>query len=602
MKYFSILLTAALLSLTQLFAQSPPPSDITGSELRTWLKTNWYDGYHNELGYDAAREAMYGYIDERSDGEVYCVYTGFHQTATHTTYLDPINCEHSVPQSFFGSNEPMRSDIHHLYPTHGSVNSARSNHPFGNVADENATSWYIVNSTNTGIDILSSIPGSDLEKHSKLLSSTKFEPRDDHKGDVARAVFYFYTMYPTQAGSISSAGNIDVLYEWHLNDPPDAREIQRNDRTEEKQGNRNPYIDYPEILCKAWNIQCASGLRFTSDPITEIQENESYNYYITAESNEAGASMTITAPVLADWMSFEQIANDAATLTGSPTSADVGEHDVSLQVSDGTGIANQHFTVTVTQAGLVTIFEKDFEDQSLTSGGWTEQSITGPQIWQVSDANQGYNSSYSGKINGYDNGAVENEDWLISPAFNPNEYESLQLSFWNTSGYDGPQLQAYYLSNYSDDVTSATQTEISGINWHDGVTNWQWVYSGEIDLSYLSESSINIAFKFTSTNTQSATWEIDDIKLSGQSTVSNEDIQSSDIQLYPNPANEVIYLNKTSSLSEIIIYNITGQKMYARTVSGSKLTIDVSSFTSGIYFMQIQKEQGLRQTLKFIVQ
>ena len=247
MKYISILLTAALLSFTQLFAQDPPPSDITGSELRTWLKSNWYDGYHSELGYNPAREAMYGYIDKRNDGEVYCVYTGFHQTASTTTHPDPINCEHSVPQSFFDSNEPMKSDIHHLYPTHGSVNSARSNHPFGNVPEEDATSWYIVNSNNTGIDILNSIPSSGLEKHSKLLSSTKFEPRDDHKGDVARAVFYFYTMYPTQAGSISSAGNIEVLYEWHLNDPPDAWEIQRNNRTEEKQGNRNPYIDYPEI-------------------------------------------------------------------------------------------------------------------------------------------------------------------------------------------------------------------------------------------------------------------------------------------------------------------------------------------------------------------
>jgi hypothetical protein len=301
-------------------------------------------------------------------------------------------------------------------------------------------------------------------------------------------------------------------------------------------------------------------------------------------------------------MTFEQTANNAATLSGTPTSEDLGEHNVTLHVTDGEAAANQHFTVTVTQAGLVTVFEKDFEDQSLRSGGWTEQSVIGPQYWAVSDSNQGHESDYSGKINGYDNGAVENEDWLISPAFNPNEYESLQLSFWNTSGYDGPALQAYYLSNYSDDVSTATQTEINGINWHDGVTNWEWTYSGEIDLSFLSENNVNIAFKFTSTNSESATWEVDDILLSGQSTVSDDDTRFSNIQLYPNPANDVLYLRNTSELEEIRIYNIAGQNMSIQKAADSNLAIDVSDLATGLYFMQVQTKEGRNQTLKFIIQ
>ncbi len=82
------------------------------------------------------------------------------------------------------------------------------------------------------------------------------------KGNVARAIFYFYTMYPTQAGSINdivSDGDLDVLYQWHLDDPVDGAEITRNNRAEERQGNRNPYIDYPDAVASAWGFTPPAG-------------------------------------------------------------------------------------------------------------------------------------------------------------------------------------------------------------------------------------------------------------------------------------------------------------------------------------------------------
>ena len=67
-----------------------------------------------------------------------------------------------------------------------------------------------------------------------------------------RSVFYFYTMYPTQAGVLADVGDPDMLYQWHLDDPVDATEVTRNNRTEVAQGNRNPYIDHPEWVYEAW--------------------------------------------------------------------------------------------------------------------------------------------------------------------------------------------------------------------------------------------------------------------------------------------------------------------------------------------------------------
>ena len=162
-----------------------------------------------------------------------------------------------------------------------------------------------------------------------------------------------------------------------------------------------------------------------------------------------------------------------------------------------------------------TVFNKNFEDQNLTSGGWTAISVTGEEVWSVPADQYGHNNSYFGYMNGYNSGPKVNEDWFISPAINASAYENLTFSFWNASGYSGPQLQAFVSNNFIDNPSSATWSEITGINWHNGATSWEWTYSGDIDLSSLT-GQFHIAFKYTSTSSAAAAWEIDDISLSGE--------------------------------------------------------------------------------------
>lgn len=238
-----VLTCAALFSL----AQPVAPSDLHLLDLRVWLKSNWYDSYFSDLGYSGARMQMYGYVDEEN-GMIECVYTGFQQAAGFVTFPDPINTEHVIPQSFFGSVSPMRSDIYNLRPTHGSANSERSNFPFGEVDDAAAT-WYGIDGG--GNYFSTGTPPANPEVFSERVGSF-WEPREEYKGDLARQVFYFFTMYPTQGGDISSMGDINTLYDWHLNDPVSAEELQRVNRTEIAQGNRNPYVDYPDLVYEAW--------------------------------------------------------------------------------------------------------------------------------------------------------------------------------------------------------------------------------------------------------------------------------------------------------------------------------------------------------------
>lgn len=252
------------------WGQAYPPSNLDGSSLRSWLKTNWYNGKHSQLGYTNARRRMYNYIDN-DNSRIEDVYSGYRRNWNYGgsgTNPDPINCEHTVPQSFFGSSEPMRSDIHHLFPVHKSVNSSRSSWPFGEINDNQTTRWWRNGSSQ------SSKPSSSIDEYSEYTFGM-FEPREEIKGNIARAVFYFFTMYPTQAGSISSVGDIQVLYQWHLQDPVDADEADRNDDIEFYQGNRNPYVDHPELVARAWGLASAGG---ASDlMISEYVEGSSNN-------------------------------------------------------------------------------------------------------------------------------------------------------------------------------------------------------------------------------------------------------------------------------------------------------------------------------------
>ncbi len=189
--------------------------------LKSALKTRLGQGY-NSLGYTAARDNMYATIDN-TGGTVECVYTG--RTANFTTRAgansNNFNCEHTFPQGFFNQNEPMRSDIHHLFPTDVSANSRRSNDPFGIVSNP---SWQQGGSKSGG---------------------GKFEPRNIHKGACARAMMYFVIRYQDYSNHFS--GQESILRSWHNTYAPSNGEKVRNNQIAALQTSRNPFVDYPQF-------------------------------------------------------------------------------------------------------------------------------------------------------------------------------------------------------------------------------------------------------------------------------------------------------------------------------------------------------------------
>ena len=220
--------------------------DLSGDELFDALREDYKPS--NVLSFGNSRDTLFSKIDSK-DNILTCVYSG------HSIELDPnedptqsayqngaatgINTEHTYPQSMGAESGNAKSDMHHLFPTRSPVNSARGNDPFAEIPDEETVSWFYL------ADSQNEIPTEDIDLYSEDIKNG-FEPREDHKGDVARAMFYFYTMYREEANAANPnyfEQQMETLCNWHYQDPVDEKEWNRNQMIAKYQDDKeNPFI------------------------------------------------------------------------------------------------------------------------------------------------------------------------------------------------------------------------------------------------------------------------------------------------------------------------------------------------------------------------
>src|SRR5690554_3523334 len=291
-----------LLGLFTLFGFSQPPANYYSSATGTGytLKTQLYNiiNNHNSQTYaalwglynhNAYKDLYYEndntlldiYSEKPNATDAYNFTLGADQCGNYSGEGSCYNREHIIPQSIFNQGSPMRTDGHHVMPTDGYVNGARGNFPIGKV---NSANWTSTNGSKRGTSSVSGYTG------------TVFEPIDEFKGDVARIYFYFATRYQNQISNWSYAmfngtsdqvfteGFLDMLLEWHENDPVSDREIAINNKVYQFQDNRNPFIDNPQYVHDIWGYSSASVSDFSKiyvsvypNPVKDSRVNISSN-------------------------------------------------------------------------------------------------------------------------------------------------------------------------------------------------------------------------------------------------------------------------------------------------------------------------------------
>lgn len=270
-----------LLSMTVLAEELPEGfyNSVNGLKdcaLKVALKNLIHD--HSDISYGSGSghtwEVFY-YSDQNDEGycmDMYC--DTWKKFTSPGAVVSGCNIEHSMANSWWGgAKTPPYDDCYHLNPSNSTANSARSNYPLGVPVKE--------------IKYVGSLTIGKIHHDSLNVDFWVFEPKDEYKGDFARAYLYMATCYGQdangnypdltsntkkpypgwridndQVGSKYAMQNNsylefqpweqEVLIAWHRQDPVSEKEVKRADAVSNFQHNRNPFIDYPYLAEYIW--------------------------------------------------------------------------------------------------------------------------------------------------------------------------------------------------------------------------------------------------------------------------------------------------------------------------------------------------------------
>ena len=369
----------------------------SATELRTTLRAKASNA--STVGYNGLRTYM-KYTDayQGSKTKMLLFYSGGTCTSTWDSGKS-WNREHLWPQSLGGN--AVEADLNAMRPVDPTANSSRNNNKYGEV-----TSGYTTFKT-------SSKNGSLVCGYYK---NSIFEPLDNVKGDVARVVLYDYMLASSMSSVTKVFSSASVLLSWCKSDPVDTFEMSRNDSVQSIQGNRNPFIDYPELGWLVLGNSIPSG--------------------ITTPSGMAKSSTASTSTSTTTKKTFTKITSISSLTSGTYVIV-CGNRvfNASLSTLDA---ANNYVNGTVS-GNKITIETKYAFTITKSSSNYTIKSASGKYFGRSSNAN-GMNSSTK---TAYVNKITFNSDGTVNIRGSGGAY----LRFNSTSGQ--MRFRYYKTSTYT---------------------------------------------------------------------------------------------------------------------------------------------------------
>lgn len=309
----------------------------------------------------------YKETDVTADGYIWDMYSnitkykpgGPAQGRSYSGEGDSYNREHSLPQSWFNEQSPMKTDLYHVVPTDGYVNNRRGNYDLGEVGEIEFKSY-------NGFSKLGS-PSPTLKKNG-CKNNKVFEPNDIYKGDFARIYFYMATCYENRISSWSGTRMLNgtsypcfsewakvMLLQWAMNDPVSKKETDRVEAVFKLQKNRNPFVDFPGLEQYIWG-----SWQDSTFSISNYRNPYDSNWKPQKESQTPKVSKTEVSPkhtegyILVDkepknWEGTYLIAWDEGggkmrVFDGSLQSLDKANNTISVQSNDGYSIGSNATT------------------------------------------------------------------------------------------------------------------------------------------------------------------------------------------------------------------------------------------------------------------
>ena len=412
---------------------------------------------HNKISYGSGEDKTWGAfyttdaVVENGKRRVLDMYSAEKRYfGSKGSAVSGMNIEHSVAKSWWGGNQNNAyCDLHHLNPSDQNANSRKSNYPLGELT---SVSW------DNGVTFVgkANIDGSSMNA---------YEPCDEYKGDFARVFMYMFTCYQDLTWEYTwmnyekstyptlKPWAVELLLKWHKQDPVSEKEVNRNNAVYAVQGNRNPYVDYPQLADYIWG------------------DSINYVFHLTGEvEGDTGGG------------------NGGNTDGGNDGSDDV-------EIIDGWKIyLNENFDGTTMK---FTTYE---------GVGYYPWTLNSQYKYAVASS---YESS--SKTNN------DAESWLLSPSFDFSNDSIATVSFDYVIRYCESGKAAEYHTlmiccDFEGDPEDATWEKID-FGATENTTDWTLTKSGDIAIpqKYMGEKAVTIAFFYKGTETKAGTFEIDNV-------------------------------------------------------------------------------------------
>lgn len=536
---------------------------IKGHTTRTYTDIwGFYSSYELDNYYENDGSILDIYSENPTGSDPYTFTKVSDQCGNYSGEGSCYNREHSFPRSWFGGKiNPMNTDIHHIFATDGYVNSIRDSYPYGEVGSANYTSQNGSKrgSARTGLGY----------------TGTVFEPIDEFKGDVARAHFYMAIRYENlisgwenyneysdavlngTSDQVFEQWVIDMLYEWHINDPVSQKEIDRNNGAYTYQNNRNPFVDHPEFVDSIW---------FPSGEIPPVDPPSCLK--LVFPDSEAN-------PI---WYETE-----------------FSENSITNYASHAYQIYRLEGDTTIAEFDYSKLYF--YEDSAAQPG-------TGQYLGAIRQ------DTCSAVYYLPDNG---NEVLLYDFEKEAGEYiqagflSQFGITSYNVISVDSVELPGGYRKTMLVATGNDTATWIEGIGSDKGLL-WPVLPENyhESNLHPISSNSSGrmlVCFYETNSNIYKA-WDGNCFYNAPTGLDVNKHKNPQSIfKLFPQPANENLHIQiESTSLKKLSIYNQLGAVVYSMEYPDNELEINVSNFPSGMYFLVGKSENdALINTKKIII-
>lgn len=255
------------------------------------------------------------------------------------------------------------------------------------------------------------------------------------------------------------------------------------------------------VYVSALSAQFSSGL----DGLTYVDPDEDYDTQRDLESCVDSGTLKLETSAFSNFNDSMLPTEGSGTISGIITRDYFGDNRVMM--------LNTKDDVNFELSRCDPLFADDFSSNNLDN--WTVVNVTGEQEWEITPYG---NPAPSAKVSGYSGGNNVNEDWLITSSIDLSSLSTAILNFQSVVRYNGPSLEVFASSDYNggDPTSDGNWTELSVILDTDSSSWSSWTDSGNVDLSSYTGGNVYIAFKYTSTSSGSATYEIDNVLVVGE--------------------------------------------------------------------------------------